>query len=549
MKKMLLPLLLLFPSFFVIAQPLISFDTVVTGLSQPVDAVEVNDGSNRFFIVERTGKIRIWKNLQLLPSPFLDVSSLITTANGEQGLLSLAFHPDYKNNGYFFIYYTNTSGAITVARYRRTNDSIANPSSGVILMTIPKRFPNHNGGNLDFGRDGYLYFGTGDGGAGGDPDRNAQNGQSLLGKMLRIDVNNPNPPYYNIPPSNPFAGSSTTKGEIIATGLRNPWRWSFDKLTGDMWIADVGQNAWEEVNVVAAANIFNRDYGWSCFEGTHAFNGCAAKPNNVFPVFEYDRNTSTGGISVTGGFVYRGAEFPSLQGYYICTDFGTANGWLIKQDQNGSWKSTLQTKWPGGMSSFAESANGDLYAMTLSGTIYKVIASSPLPVQLVSFAGRETGNQFELYWKVQNEAAGDIYIIEKRTGPNESFSEINKTVVLNSRSFNSYAVKVSAPTSQSFYRLKTISADGKVSYSEIISFKNKAGVSIKAIVTGTNLRITVPNNTTLIELFDAAGRALKKQKVNAGERQIMIPLDNFSKGIISIKTTINHQTHSIQVLY
>src|SRR5438105_15471168 len=177
--------------------------------------------------------------------------------------------------------------------------------------------------------------------------------------MLRIDINYANPPYYTIPPTNPFVGSTTTKAEIIATGLRNPWRWSFDKQTGDMWIADVVQDLWEEVNMVTKANVLNKDYGWSCFEGTHPYTpkGCAAKPNNVSPIFDYPHNSTTGGYSITGGYVYRGAEFPSFQGYYICSDYVSGNGWLIKPDGSGGWNTTMQSRWPN-LSAFGESANG-----------------------------------------------------------------------------------------------------------------------------------------------------------------------------------------------
>lgn len=374
MKKALFPFLLLIIPVILTAQPAISFETIVSGLSDPVDITEANDNTHQLFIVERTGQIRILKNGRLSSRPFFDASSLITSSGQEQGLLSLAFHPDYSKNGYFFIYYTNPSRAITIARYKRTNDSIADASSGVVLMTIPKRFSNHNGGHLVFGRDGYLYFGTGDGGSGGDPNNNAQNGQSLLGKMLRIDVNTESAPYYTIPPTNPNAKSTTTRGEIIATGLRNPWRWSFDKQTGDIWIADVGQDKWEEVDVVSASNTLDKDYGWSCLEGTHSFKGCAEKANNVSPILQYPHNMTSGGYSITGGYVYRGSEFPMLQGYYLCTDYVSGNGWLIKADGNGGWKTTMQKSWPSTISTFGEAAGGTLYAASLSGTLYKVVA-------------------------------------------------------------------------------------------------------------------------------------------------------------------------------
>ncbi|MEJ7679768.1 MAG: PQQ-dependent sugar dehydrogenase [Segetibacter sp.] len=550
MSKYLLALLFSISFGSVTSQPLLSFDTIVSGLDNPVDIEEVNDSSHRLFIVERTGKIQIWNGSDILPVPFLDVTSLITTENGEQGLLSLAFHPNYTSNGYFYIYYTNTSGDITIARYIRNSADIADSSSGIILMTIPKPFQNHNGGNLVFGPDGYLYFGTGDGGNAGDPHNNAQNGASLLGKMLRIDINNPNPPYYKIPPDNPFAGSTTTRPEIIALGLRNPWRWSFDKQTKDMWIADVGQNAWEEVDYVKADSILNKNYGWRCFEGTHAYDSnCLTQPNNVFPIFEYSRDNSTGGRSITGGYVYRGAEFPSLQGYYICTDFLSANGWLIKPDNSGGWNTTIQTKWPAGISSFGETANGTLYATTLSGTLYKVVAGTSLPIRLESFSGRETGNKYEINWQVQNEETGDIYIIEKRTNPSEPFTEVSRVAATGNNVLKNYSIKVALTSGQSYYRLKIVSVTGLINYSRIISANGINRQMIRAFITGTNLMLKLPTGTASVELFDAVGKSLLKQETDPTAAQVNISLTTIAKGIITIRALIDNDWQVVRVLY
>lgn len=551
MSKSFLALLLFLSFNSVTSQPLLSFDTIMSGLDNPVDIEEVNDRSHRLFIVEKTGKIRIWNNSAFLPAPFLDVASLITLENGEQGLLSLAFHPDYITNGYFYIYYTSTSGDITIARYSRSTADIADATSGVILMTIPKPFKNHNGGNLVFGPDDYLYCGTGDGGSAGDPNNNAQTGSSLLGKMLRIDVNNPNPPYYNIPPDNPFAGSTTTKPEIIALGLRNPWRWSFDKQTGDMWIADVGQDSLEEVNIVTPANILNRNYGWRCYEGTHLYKtgGCTVPPNNVFPIFEYPHNNATGGYSITGGYVYRGNEFPSLTGYYICTDFLSANGWVIKADGNGGWNTTMQTKWPAGISSFGETADGALYATTLSGTLYKVVAANALPVHLVSFAGRETGNKYEINWHVQNEEAGDIYIIEKRTNQSEPFTEISKVAATGNNASNNYSLKIALTSGLAYYRLKTVSVTGQVSYSRIISANGINRQMLRAFITGTNLMLKLPLGTTYVELFDAVGKSLIKRETESTATQANIPLATIAKGVITVRALIDNEWQVVRVLY
>ncbi|HLL42981.1 MAG TPA: PQQ-dependent sugar dehydrogenase, partial [Segetibacter sp.] len=397
----------------------------------------------------------------------------------------------------------------------------------------------------------YLYFGTGDGGSAGDPYNNAQNSSSLLGKMLRIDVNNPNPPYYSIPPDNPFAGSTTTKPEIIALGLRNPWRWSFDKQTGDMWIADVGQDVLEEVNVVTPGNILNKNYGWRCYEGTRLFTtgGCPVPSNNVFPIFEYPHDNATGGYTITGGYVYRGNEFPSLNGYYICTDFLSANGWLIKSDGSGGWNTTMQTKWPAGISSFGETANGTLYATTLSGTLYKVVAANALPVHLVSFSGRETGNKYEINWHVQNEEVGDIYIIEKRTNQSEPFTGLSELAASTNNVSNNYSLKVALTSGQSYYRLKIVSVAGQVSYSRIISANGINRQMLRAFITGTNLMLKLPSGTTSVELFDAVGKSLIKQATASTATQTNIPLTTIAKGVITVRALIDNEWQVVRVLY
>lgn len=547
--KVILPAILFFIApVLLFSQPAISFITVTNGLSQSVDAV-IEASSGNFYIVERTGKIKIWNNQTLLPTPFLDVSSLIATANGEQGLLSLAFHPDYVNNSYFFIYYTNTSGAITIARYKSTNATTADPSSGVILMTIPKPFANHNGGKLSFGTDGYLYFGTGDGGSAGDPNNNAQTGSSLLGKLLRIDVNNFNTsPYYSIPPTNPYATSTTVRPEIIAMGLRNPWRFSFDRRTNDLWLADVGQDAWEEVNVVPANSRLDRNFGWRCFEGTHVFNSsCSAQPNNVVPVFEYPHNTALGGYSITGGYVYRGSEFPSLQGYYLAADFLSKNGWLISPNTSGGYSASMQRNWPD-ITSFVEAPNGTLYATSLSGSLYKITVSSALPVRLVTFNGNQTNNSYTLSWKVEFEENGDVYIIERRTNTAELFSEIYKTTVTTDRTQNEYSFNTPITSGNSFYRLKIVSKNGSIRYSAIVSLTNANKQAIKASITGSEIKIMLPQNTTLIQVYDPAGKLILSKIASYGTSH-NISLKTAARGIITIRALVDKEWQSIRLMY
>jgi glucose/arabinose dehydrogenase len=355
--------------------PVLIYSPVVSGLSSAVDVVNAQDGTNRLFVLRQSGTVRIVSGGVLLPGIFLDIADSISTG-GERGLLSIAFHPDFENNRYFFVYYTNTAGDIRITRFQTQfgDPDVADESSGVVLMTIPHpTFGNHNGGKLNFGPDGNLYFATGDGGSGGDPNNNAQNGNSLLGKMIRINVDNfTTPPYYTIPLDNPYVDDPLVRDEIFAIGLRNPWRWSFDRLNNDVWIADVGQGTWEEINNRTFATSGGINYGWRCYEGNAAYNttGCLPPANYISPIFVYPHIFATGGFSVTGGHVYRAAEFPAMYGYYICADYVSGNTWLIKSNGVGGWNSSIQSGLPGSISGFGEAENGDMYAVSLSGTLY-----------------------------------------------------------------------------------------------------------------------------------------------------------------------------------
>jgi glucose/arabinose dehydrogenase len=314
----------------VYSQPLLSFSSIVnTGLSNPVDVVAANDGTNRIFIVQQGGIIKVYNNNFIL----LTLSGNFS-AGGEQGLLSLAFHPDYENNRYFFVYYTNGAGGVNIDRFQTSstnpNQADANTRTNILSVAKPVVYGNHNGGKLNFGADGNLYAGLGDSGSGGDPGNLAQNGNSLWGKMIRINVDNfSTPPFYTIPANNPFIADPNVLDEIFSLGLRNPWRWSFDKVTGNIWIADVGQNAKEEVNNLTLAQANGANYGWRCYEGLSAYNtaGCLPQNNYTFPIFDYPHNNTNGGFSITGGIVYRGTQYPALYGYYMCADYVSGNVW------------------------------------------------------------------------------------------------------------------------------------------------------------------------------------------------------------------------------
>ncbi|REC79152.1 cadherin [Chryseobacterium elymi] len=339
-----------------------------SGLTSPVEITNAND--TRLFVVQQNGIIKIVQpNGMINSADFLNISSKVLYG-GERGLLGLAFHPQYATNGYFFVYYNNTAGNIIVARYSvsSANPDVADPVSEKILLNIPKPFANHNGGSIHFASDGNLWIVTGDGGSGGDPNNNSQNINSLLGKMLRIDVNATEP--YNIPPGNPFAGTSVTGAdEIWAYGLRNAWKFSFDTDTGNVMIADVGQGAIEEINKmpVTQAGI---NYGWRCYEGNNAYNttGCAPMSTMTFPVAVYDH--SGGKCSITGGYVYRGSQYPALQGKYFFADYCSSQIGIMNPDNSIVWNSASTGN---NFSTFGQNSQKELFVAAVnSGKIFKI---------------------------------------------------------------------------------------------------------------------------------------------------------------------------------
>lgn len=317
-KNFTLLILVCLINFVSYSQNIIALQPVATGFVRP--ATIENCGDSRLFVVQQTGQIIIIDSTgNKRNKPFLDISDRVLSSGNEQGLLGLAFDPDYLNNGYFYVNYINKSGNTQISRFKANYPNTASPASEKKILQIQQPFNNHNGGDTRFGPDGYLYIGMGDGGSGGDPNNNAQNPQSLLGKMLRIDVHHGNP--YSIPADNPFVDSSRYKKEIWALGLRNPWRWSFDALNGNLIIADVGQETWEEVDYQGKAG--GKNYGWRCYEGNHAYNTAGCNPQSFYkyPIYEYEHSSTTGDCSIIGGFVYRGKKYSSLKGKYFFTDY------------------------------------------------------------------------------------------------------------------------------------------------------------------------------------------------------------------------------------
>jgi glucose/arabinose dehydrogenase len=343
---------------------------LLDGLDRPVAIADPGDSSGRLFVVEQPGVIRIYQGGKLLPEPFLDIHQRVGSRGNEQGLLGLAFHPAYSQNGLFYVNYTDLNGDSVIARFSVSGDNVnrADAGSEQQLLFIRQPYPNHNGGSVVFGPDGYLYLGLGDGGSAGDPQGNGQSLNTLLGKILRIDVDSGTP--YSIPADNPFQGSGAA--EIWAYGLRNPWRFSFDRLSGDVYIADVGQDAWEEVDFLPAGSPPGANFGWNYREGMHPYKGTPPGGTMLIdPVAEYDHGQ---GCSVTGGYVYRGEELPEWKGIYLYGDYCSGKIWGLARDASGAWQNRLLFETGFNISSFGEDAAGELYLTDLNGGIYRLMA-------------------------------------------------------------------------------------------------------------------------------------------------------------------------------
>lgn len=349
----------------------LAVQVVATGLNSPL-ALTAPSGDARQFIVEQPGRIRIVRDT-LFTQPFLDITAIVQSG-GERGLLGLAFHPSYATNGFFYVYYTDNNGDTRVVRYSVSADpDVADPTSASTILQVAQPFSNHNGGSLVFGPDGMLYIGLGDGGDGGDPLGHGQDSTTLLGTILRIDVDGGSP--YAIPGDNPFAGHPTARPETWAYGLRNPWRFSFDEVADQVYIGDVGQGAWEEVNVVSPSAGVAHNFGWNTMEGLECFQGAGCDQAGLtLPAVVYDH--SQGACSIIGGYVYRGSAIPDIQGTYFYSDY--CAGWIRSfrmnqgvPDQHREWTMSVG----GRILSFGRDSHGELYILSDNGFVYRIIAA------------------------------------------------------------------------------------------------------------------------------------------------------------------------------
>ena len=347
------------------------------GLSAPTTITSTGvKGDTRLFVTEQAGHVRIVDSKGALSAPILDISSSVQN-QGEMGLLGLAFHPKFASNHYIYVYYINKTRQTVVARYELDpTTSMAKPASVKVLLTLQQVYTNHKGGQLQFGPDGYLYIGIGDGGSGGDPDKHGQDLHTWFGKILRIDVDRGDP--YSIPTSNPYARSTdkNIKPEIWASGLRNPWRFSFDRQTGDLFIADVGQNTYEEINLQPKNSRGGENYGWRCFEASYTYNSddCGAANQYTSPIVEYAHADKR--CSITGGYVYRGTQEPALVGVYMYADYCSGEIFYATKQPN-TWQSVVGAKTTTSISTFGEDVNGEVYfADVASGTLYHLTDSA-----------------------------------------------------------------------------------------------------------------------------------------------------------------------------
>ncbi|WP_407084077.1 PQQ-dependent sugar dehydrogenase [Tellurirhabdus bombi] len=352
------------------AFPALNFD-------RPVEFTHAGDGTNRVFVLEQPGRIRLFENDPAVKTAgvYLDIQSRVSSA-GEMGLLGLAFHPNFKQNGYFFVNYTKDNPRETIISRFKASTANANqvdPTTETILLRFPQPYANHNGGKIAFGPDGFLYIATGDGGSGGDPQNNAQNRTNYLGKILRIDVNATTKGAYGIPADNPYVGNKDGHlEEIFAYGLRNPWRFSFDSNTGQIWAGDVGQNTLEEIDIITKGG----NYGWRLKEGNNCFNPAnnCDQGNLVMPVHQYPR---TDGLSITGGVVYRGTKIPALQGKYIYADYVSKKVWSLNVSGSTASNNQLIASDAGSVSAFGEDANKELYILDHTGGSIKRFVAKP----------------------------------------------------------------------------------------------------------------------------------------------------------------------------
>jgi len=535
-----------------IAQPnLILSAPVISGLSQPIQFVNAADGTGRVFIVEKAGAIKVYNSAFASQGTFLTVTGI--NASGEEGLLSMAFHPDYENNGFFYVFYTTNNGNLQIARYKvSTGDpNMADVSSKDTVITIPHPGnSNHNGGELQFGNDGYLYLSTGDGGGGGDQPNNAQNQNNLLGKIIRLNVNtSETSPFYTLPAGNPFGN------EVYCLGLRNPYRWSFDRLTNDMWIGDVGQDEYEEISMISPDKAAGANFGWRCYEGPEQYNpdGCGDMANYIFPVHSYSASSAT--TSVTGGVVYRGTTYPAMYGWYFGCDFYTNTFYKIRPNGAGGWSVFTQSISPNNIVDFGETEAGEVYVVSLgSGTVYRLTTNTILPLSMMSFNVMKEKEGVQLNWQTALEENMSHFEVEYSKDGKE-FEFLTEVKAKNNSKGDNYSYDHQIKfDGMLYYRLKMIDNNNVTSYSDIRNVQLISGANVTinpTLITNSQLNLIIKDGISYkyLDIINIAGDVVMNEDISARSGELSFNLSTLSKGMYIVKLTGNGpaEVHKIMI--